>query len=381
MSISRRRFLGWMGAAGVGVTVGTKARAASNAHFEGYPGSLAVLHDATRCVGCRKCEAACNKVNELPAPDKPFDDLTVLEQKRRTDAKSYTIVNRYTPAVGQPPVFRKNQCNHCLEPACASACFVAAFHKTPEGAVVYDPTVCVGCRYCMVACPFEIPTYEYDKALTPRVMKCTMCHPRVLEGKLPGCVEACPVEAMSFGTREDLLKIARARIAGAPDRYLNHIYGEYEMGGTSWLYISGVPFSQLGLREDLGVTPAPKLTSGALGAVPIVVGLWPVLLTGIYAVSRRKDKIAEEEKRQAVAQAVEAAQQQAAEAMAKAREKAEKDKSGAVAKAVKEALAEAERKAKEEAAQATAATDDTTEVPADGPPPAAADPKPTEEDA
>jgi Fe-S-cluster-containing dehydrogenase component len=375
-----------MGAAGLGVTAGTKARAASNAHFEGYPNSLAVLHDTTRCVGCRRCEAGCNKVNDLPAPATPFDDLTVLDRKRRTDAESYTIVNRYgAGGEGQAPLFRKNQCNHCLEPACASACFVAAFHKTPEGAVVYDASVCVGCRYCMIACPFEIPTYEYDKALAPRVMKCTMCHPRVLEGKLPGCVEACPVEALSFGSREEMLKIARERIRKQPERYVDHIYGENEMGGTSWLYLAGVPFRELGMREDLGVTPAPKLTSGALGAVPIVVGLWPVLLTGIYAVSKRKDKIAEEEKRQAVAQAVEAADQKAAEAMAKAREKAEKEKTGAIDKAVKEALAEAERKAQEEAAkaaaEAAAPTDDTAEGPEGTTPPAPSDPKPTEEDA
>ena len=257
MSISRRKFLGWMGAAGLTSAVGTSARAASNKSFKGYPDSMAVLHDITRCVGCRKCEEACNKVNALPAPQKPFDDLTVLAQNRRTTAKTYTVVNQFD---AKKPIFAKKQCNHCLEPACASACFVKAFTKTPEGAVVYNPEICVGCRYCMIACPFEIPSYEYDNAYSPKVMKCTMCHPRVIKGQLPGCVEACPTEALVFGKRTDLLKVARRRIASLPDKYINHIYGENEMGGTHWLYLSNVPFSQIGMREDLGTTPAGELT-------------------------------------------------------------------------------------------------------------------------
>lgn len=351
MSVSRRKFLAWMGGASVSATAGGRALAASKS-FDGYPGSMAVLHDTTLCVGCRRCESACNKVNELPAPEVPFDDLNVLETDRRTTSKTYTVVNKYDGA-GTPgkPVFRKIQCNHCLEPACASACFVRAFKKTPEGAVVYDASVCVGCRYCMVACPFNIPTYEYGKALDPKVMKCTMCHPRVKEGKLPGCVEACPVEALTFGTRDDLLKIARARIAEHPERYVNHVYGEHEMGGTSWLYVTGASFESIGMREDLGTVSAPRLTAGALGAVPIVVGLWPVLLTGIWAVSKRKDKIAVEERNAAVASALAEAEEKAEAELSKALEKAAKDKDAAVQREVKKALeaaAEKARKAEED---------------------------------
>ncbi len=289
MSVSRRKFLKWLGAAGLGTAIGKPAFAAGNKHFEGYPGSFGVLHDITLCVGCRACEAACAKVNHLPAPAKPFTDLSVLNQYRRTTPTAYTVVNKFEIPGHKGPVFRKNQCNHCLEPACASACFVRAFTKTKTGAVTYDPDVCVGCRYCMIACPFEIPTYEYDEPLTPRIMKCTLCYPRLVNGQLPGCVEACPKEALIFGKRPDLLKIARERFRKYPGRYIDHIYGETEMGGTSWLYISGVPFSQLGMREDLGITPAPELTSGALSAVPLVVGLWPVLLMGLFAISKRKE--------------------------------------------------------------------------------------------
>ncbi len=302
MSISRRKFLGWISAAGLSSALGNSANAASTKHFTGYPGSPGVLHDTVLCIGCRSCEDACNKVNDLPPPDRSFKDLSVLDEKRRTTPKAYTVVNRYgnSKKPGRP-VFYKKQCNHCQEPACASACFVRAYTKTKKGAVIYDSSVCVGCRYCMIACPFNIPTFEYDKAFTPRIRKCTMCYDtRLVKGELPGCVEACPVEALSFGKRKDLIKIARERIRKYPDHYVDHIYGEHEVGGTSWLYVSGVPFNRLRMREDLGVKPAPELTAGALRAVPMVVVLWPVLLTGIYAMSKRKEKIAEEEKEQAV---------------------------------------------------------------------------------
>ncbi|MDM8524400.1 4Fe-4S dicluster domain-containing protein [Desulfococcaceae bacterium HSG8] len=351
MSISRRKFLGWLSAAGVGTALGTSAKAASTKHFTGYPDSAGVLHDTTLCVGCRECEAACNKVNELAPPDQPFTDKSVLEKNRRTTPDAYTVVNKFDKPDEKGNVFVKKQCNHCLEPACASACFVRAFKKTEEGAVVYDASVCVGCRYCMVACPFDVPTYEYDEAFSPRVVKCTMCHPRLLEGKLPGCVEACPKEALTFGKRDDLLKIAKERIRRYPDRYVNHVYGEHEMGGTSWLYLAGTSFSNIGMREDLGLKPAPELTSGALGAVPIVVGLWPVLLTGIYAMSKRKEKIAAEELSDAVAEAVAQTNEEAENKLSAALAKAEKNKETAIKKEVQKALDEAAKAAQQKEAE------------------------------
>ncbi|WP_027721286.1 sulfate respiration complex iron-sulfur protein HmcB [Maridesulfovibrio zosterae] len=336
----RRTFLGVLGATCVGAALPTGAKAGGK-EFKGYPGSKGVLFDATRCIGCRKCEAACNKVNNLPEPEKKFDDLSVLDTKRRTDAKTFTVVNKYNGP--ENPVFRKSQCNHCLEPACASACFVKAFKKLPNGAVVYDESVCVGCRYCMVACPFEIPTYEYDEPLTPRVMKCTMCAPRLAEGKLPGCVEGCPKEALVFGERDELIKIARQRIRRNPDRYIDHLYGENEMGGTSWMYLSGVPFNEIGMREDLGTKSAPELTAGALAAVPMVAGLWPVLLGGIYAVTQRNSKVADEERKEAVDNAIARASAEAEKTLSEALKKADvankRQIEVEVKKAVEEALA------------------------------------------
>jgi len=344
MSISRRGFLKWAGAANATVILGKSATGASNHDFKGYPDSKGVLYDSTLCIGCRKCEKGCNTVNELATPEKPFDDLSVMERTRRTTNDSFTVVNQY--ADDEKPgesAFRKIQCNHCLEPACAAACFVEAFQKTPSGAVEYDASVCVGCRYCMIACPFEIPTYEYHKALTPRVRKCTLCYPRITKGLLPGCVDICPTEALLFGKRTDLLKTARERIARKPGEYIDHIYGEKEMGGTSWLYLAGTSFSSIGLNEHLGNKPAIEYTAGTLSAVPLVVGLWPVFLTGAYAMNKRREKIAFSEKEAAVAIAIEETRAAALEKQEAALQKAERVKKKDIDNAVKQALAEAQK--------------------------------------
>ncbi|MBW2593070.1 MAG: 4Fe-4S dicluster domain-containing protein [Deltaproteobacteria bacterium] len=345
MGITRRKFLGWMGAATTAAsTLGQKVHAASNRRFEGYPGSFGVLHDITLCIGCRKCEEACNSVNELPAPEKPFEDLTIFENRRRTDVDSFTVVNRFKTGRDDPFVFVKKQCNHCLEPACASACFVKALRKDKTGAVVYDASLCVGCRYCMIACPFDIPAYEFDEPLTPRIRKCHLCRFRIEKGLLPGCVESCPREALVFGDRKSLLKTARKRIDKFPRRYTDHIYGEYEMGGTSWLYLSGSAFSEIGMREDLGTQPASHFTSGPLSAVPIIVGLWPVLLIGIYAVSKRKDKIAGEEREEAIAVTIADADKNMEEKLARLRDKMTREKEAAINLEIKKALEEAAKK-------------------------------------
>lgn len=296
MSISRRDFLGMTGVAGAAGFLSSKAARAQE-YFTGWPDRYGVLTDLTLCIGCRECEEACAKVNGLPPSQVPVEDKSVFDEVRRTDAKTHTVVNAFpNPEQGKPPIYVKKQCMHCNEPACASACLVSAFSKMPEGAVHYNASVCIGCRYCMMACPFYIPAYEYDKALKPRIMKCTLCHERTTkEGLLPACVEVCPVQALTFGKRSDLIRLARERIVKNPGKYVDHIYGEHEVGGTSWMYISGVPFEQLGFSMDLGVTPYPELTRGFLSAVPLVLALWPVFFTGVYMFSKRREEIAKEE--------------------------------------------------------------------------------------
>ena len=187
-----------------------------------------------------------------------------------------------------------------------------------------------------------------------------------MEGKLPGCVESCPKEALIFGKRKDLVKIAWKRITDNPGHYLEHVYGEHEMGGTSWLYLSRVPFEKVDMREDLGTTPAPELTSGALGTVPIVVGLWPVLLTGVYAISKRKEKIADEERKEAVQNATDLATTEMNKQLSQLKTKMTKEKDAAVKSEIKKALDAAAKKTAEEAQAAEkppvtkdAADDDT----------------------
>ncbi len=263
MLLNRRGFFKVAGAAGAAV-----AGASSNArawHSKAPEDPYGCLVDLTRCIGCRKCEQACNRVNGLPPPQLPFDDPTVLDSRRRPTAQAYTVVNRYyTGKLDQRskllPTFVKIQCMHCQDPACVSACIVGALTKKSNGAVHYDVSKCIGCRYCMVACPFEIPAYEYYDPITPRVRKCTFCYERISkEGGLPGCAEICPVEALTFGKRSTLLGLARKRIKEDPARYIDHIYGEKELGGTSWMYISGEPFETLGFRS-LPDQPVPRLT-------------------------------------------------------------------------------------------------------------------------
>ena len=131
---------------------------------------MGVLVDTTLCVGCRSCEAACNKVNGLPKPDRSFDDDSVLEEVRDTSPTAYTVVNKYTVDKGVE-ITRKQQCMHCVEPACSSACIIKAMEKRSNGAVTYRADLCLGCRYCMVACPFNVPKFEFSKA-SPLIKKC-----------------------------------------------------------------------------------------------------------------------------------------------------------------------------------------------------------------
>ena len=257
--------------------------------------SFGMLTDLTRCVGCRRCEAACNRSNSLPAPATSFEDDSVFKEKRRPDARAFTVVNRYEIASLSKPVFRKVQCNHCVEPACVSACLVGAMKKTPEGPVVYNPNVCIGCRYCLIACPFYVPAYDYSSALEPKVQKCNMCYGRISQGLIPACAEACPVEAIAFGKRKQLIEVARDRIRKQPDSYVDHIFGEHEVGGTAWLYLAPAPFEQFDFPTNLGTTAYPELTREFLSFVPLVLVAWPSLLGGFYLFSNRREQLARTE--------------------------------------------------------------------------------------
>ena len=291
MKLNRRTFFKVAGTAGAAALAPARTASAATSAEVLDAGRRGVLVDTTKCIGCRACEAACSETNRLSGPAMP-DDAAVFGSLRKTDTTSFTVVNRVTPAT--PERFVKQQCMHCLEPACASACLARALDKTPMGPVVYHKDRCLGCRYCMVACPFDVPKYEYDKAL-PYVTKCTFCADRQAKGESPACTSVCPGGALTVGNRNELLDIARERLYAKGSPYVRHIYGENEVGGTSWMYITDIPIEKLGLPTDVGSYAYSSLTQASLAAVPFVLTLWPPLLMGIYSFSKRRDAVAAHE--------------------------------------------------------------------------------------
>ncbi len=294
LNFTRRRFMGTIAAIGgtlgvAGLTSGAKT--ASAKEFEGSADRYGVLYDLSMCVGCRSCEKACNEYNKLAAPKVPFDDPSVFEETRRPTVEAYTVVNRFpNPTDPSKPLYRKIQCNHCNEPACATACPVHAYTKNPEGPVTYDVNLCFGCRYCMVACPYYVPAYDYNSALEPRISKCTMCVDRVKAGLPTACSEICPTGALTFGKRIELIKVARERIMKNPDKYIDHIFGEHEAGGSSWLYISAVPFEHYGFPSHMQKAPLLENTKGFLSTVPLVFTIWPALFGMLYSATQHRNR-------------------------------------------------------------------------------------------
>jgi Fe-S-cluster-containing dehydrogenase component len=307
MGIDRRDFLKMTGAVAAASLI-AKPTHATVKKVDGD--AMGCLVDTTLCVGCRKCEQACNVRQGLAAPKESFEELTVLENERRPDETSYTVVNKYYPKhIGSltfrhRPTFVKFQCMHCNDPSCVSACIVGALTKEPNGPVVYNAKKCIGCRYCMVACPFQIPAYEYHNPLTPQVRKCTFCSRFLKDGVPPACAQICPREVMIFGKRSELLHLARWKMKNHPGKYVNHIYGEKEVGGTSWLYLSSEPFDKVGFPK-LGEKAPPRLTESIQHALfqyfAAPVGLFAVLggimwTTGFYRAKRENHNHTEPEK-------------------------------------------------------------------------------------
>jgi Fe-S-cluster-containing dehydrogenase component len=306
MEADRRTFLKILGGVGIATAMGIPdAASADVANLRGYPDQFGVLVDTTACIGCRRCEWACKEWNKLPNQKSLREyeqDQTVFAKTRRTHADVYTVVNRFeNPRDPSRPIYVKKQCMHCYEPGCASSCFVKAFTKQSVGAVTYDASLCVGCRYCMAACPFDIPAYQYYNPFTPEVTKCTFCFDRITkEGGVPACVGICPVETMTFGKRTDLIDLAHKKIRDNPSRYVNHVYGEGEVGGTSWLYLSAIPFNMIGFRMDLGTVPIPTLSKPFLSLVSPVFIVIPALAMGFYSFKKRRDKLEEDEIKKAL---------------------------------------------------------------------------------
>lgn len=249
--------------------------------------SKGVLYDATKCIGCRGCQVACKQWNQLPRT--PTTNTGTYENPPQLNANNLTKM-RFTETEDGGKmnfVFTKLQCMHCEHPACATACPVSALQKRPEGAVTYDDKRCFGCRYCMVACPFGIPTFQWDTPI-PWIRKCTFCFDRQSGGLKPACITTCPTGALKFGDREELLAEAHNRIQAAPAKYVDHVYGEHEVGGTSWLYLSSIPFDQIGF-PTLQTEPVVVNADRAMKMVPPVLVGMAALMAGVYWVSKRRD--------------------------------------------------------------------------------------------
>ncbi|MDA8098144.1 MAG: hydrogenase 2 operon protein HybA [Nitrospiraceae bacterium] len=275
MEIKRRDFLK-VAAAG-GLTVASNAHPALAREAKGrIKDAVGFLYDSTVCTGCKACVSACKQNNDLPqSSSTPQDPL--WDNPLDTDSRTYNIIKLYKDGTGAVKdrekdghAYIKRQCMHCVDPSCVSACPVSALQKDPKtGIVTYNKSACIGCRYCQLACPFNIPKFEFDKTF-PQIRKCQLCDHRIPKGDFAACAQYCPTGATVYGRVEDLLAEAKKRLAYKPGTwqvypverlggpvtterevtpYIQKIYGEKDGGGTQNLILAGVPFEKLGLPK------------------------------------------------------------------------------------------------------------------------------------
>jgi formate dehydrogenase iron-sulfur subunit len=245
----------------------------------------AMLIDISRCVGCGACQRSCCEANGLEPTE---------SEQAQLGPQVLTVPVRYDLGEGKSR-WVKRQCMHCVSPACASACPVSALHQTAEGPIAYRAERCIGCRYCMVSCPFGVPTFEWKDGLTPEIRKCMFCISRQRAGERPACSLSCPSGALKYGTREEMLREAHARIAAQPNFYVDHIYGENEAGGTAMLYLADVPFEELGFRMDVPARPLPAYTWDVMSKIPYVAVGLATVLGGVSMLTRKRNGWADHE--------------------------------------------------------------------------------------
>ena len=244
--VTRREMFGLAAAAGAGIVAGSPGTSAGANPPAAPREPVAMLYDTTRCTGCKACMPACAEANGLE-PDTAMSG-GIWQMPLDLNAQTKNVIKLWQSDDGSEWSFVKRQCMHCLDPACVSGCPFGALEKSPlDGVVGWEPSLCIGCRYCEVACPFDIPKFEWNK-FNPKIVKCQFCDHRLADGLQPACTAACPVEAVIFGSRDALLADAHARIDAAPGKYFaERVYGEHDAGGTQVLYLSHVPFEDIGL--------------------------------------------------------------------------------------------------------------------------------------
>ena len=280
MSLNRRDFFKLTATGALGATVADQAFARENRALS--ENALGILYDSTLCIGCKSCEVACKRLNDLPKEhdtnlEKQYQVNGVWDSGSDLSTSCFTKIKVFKDGTGKKKdsetngyAFIKAACRHCVDPGCSSACPTSALVKNPtNGIVSWDPDACCGCRYCEVACPFTVPRFEYDRPV-PRIRKCSMCKHVLAKGGEPGCTDFCPTGASVFGKTKDLLQEANRRLAfkeGAQEsypvrsltsgetqihtvaKYIPDVYGDTEGGGTQVLTLSGVAFEKLGLPK------------------------------------------------------------------------------------------------------------------------------------
>lgn len=300
MAFSRRALITHITVGGVAVAVGPASRAAGREREqEPEPArapddAVGMLYDTTKCIGCKACVVACHEANGLEPDTSGYGD-GLYDAPTELNATTANIIELYRE--GDRHSYIKHQCMHCIDPACVGACMIGALQKREWGVVTWEPTRCVGCRYCQMACPFNVPKFEWN-SVNPRIVKCFLCSHRLAEGLEPACCEVCPAGAVIFGKYSDLLVEARRRLAEHPDRYVPRIYGEHDWGGTQVLYLSHVPFEKVGLPVGSDA-PVPALVRslqhGIYRGFVAPVGLYAVLTAVIWRHRRASDDTAGEE--------------------------------------------------------------------------------------
>ena len=254
MDITRRQLLQQITTGGAAIAAGSAVSVAGLAGIaqaeEGKmpPEAVGMLYDATRCIGCKTCVVACTQANGL-SPDNRLDPLH--QAPADLNSRTKTIIKLYKPtAAGHDFSYMKQQCMHCVDPACVSACMFGGLKKDAKtGVVTWNGKYCVGCRYCEIACPYNVPKFRWE-GFNPEIVKCEFCKDRLAQGQEPACTAVCPKKAVVFGKREELLLEAKNRIKVSPGKYYeDRVFGEKEGGGTQVLYLSHVPFDEIGLPK------------------------------------------------------------------------------------------------------------------------------------
>lgn len=257
---SRRSFLKIVGATGAALLAGRPSPSAASGKVPVSNETIGMLYDATKCVGCKACMSSCKRVNgdygSLAYEKARFDTDGLWDAPEDLTGSTRTLIKLFKGSEKEWS-YVKYSCMHCQKPSCVSVCPVSAMTRDAvTGIVDYNKNACIGCRYCQIACAFNIPKFQWDKAI-PQIVKCDLCKNTNLPKKgITACAEVCPTGAILFGKRHHLLDEAKKRLSENPGKYVNHIYGEKEVGGVNHLYLSGMEFTKLGLPALKNEAPA-----------------------------------------------------------------------------------------------------------------------------